>query len=101
MNESERVKSKAMIDSSNSDSEMSDSEFQNVAKKPKLDLPAVSVVSVPIEWFVHKVPPRSLDPLPRPPAAPPVLAMSGINPAESLPSPGRICPSLQWLAKLY
>ena len=43
MNESERVKSKAMIDSSDSDSEVSDSEFQNVAKKPKLDPAAVRV----------------------------------------------------------
>ena len=50
MNESDRVKSKAMIDSSDSDSDMSDSEFQNVAKKPKLDLPAVRVVI--INWFV-------------------------------------------------
>ena len=50
MNESERVKSKAMIDSSDSDSDMSDSEFQNVAKKPKLDLPAVRVVIT--NWFV-------------------------------------------------
>ena len=41
MNDSERVKSKAIIDSSDSDS-MSDSEFQNVAKKPKLDLARVS-----------------------------------------------------------
>ena len=45
MNESDRVKSKAMIDSSDSDSEMSDSEFQNVAKKPKLDLAGVSLVA--------------------------------------------------------
>ena len=37
MSDSQRVKSKAMIDSSDSDSDMSDSEFQNVAKKPKLD----------------------------------------------------------------
>ena len=44
MNESDRVKSKAMIDSSDSDSDMSDSEFQNVAKKPKLDLAGVSLV---------------------------------------------------------
>ena len=44
MNESDRVKSKAMIDSSDSDSDMSDSEFQNVAKKPKLDLAGVSSV---------------------------------------------------------
>ena len=50
MNESDRVKSKAMIDSSDSDSDMSDSEFQNVAKKPKLDLPAVRVLI--IDWFV-------------------------------------------------
>ena len=50
MNESDRVKSKAMIDSSDSDSDMSDSEFQNVAKKPKLDLPAVRVVI--IDWIV-------------------------------------------------
>ena len=50
MNESDRVKSKAMIDSSDSDSDMSDSEFQNVAKKPKLDLPAVRVVIT--NWFV-------------------------------------------------
>ena len=50
MNESDRVKSKAMIDSSDSDSDMSDSEFQNVAKKPKLDLPAVRVLI--INWFV-------------------------------------------------
>ena len=41
MNDSERVKSKAIIDSSDSDS-MSDSEFQNVAKKPKLDHHQVS-----------------------------------------------------------
>ena len=50
MNESDRVKSKAMIDSSDSDSDMSDSEFQNVAKKPKLDLPAVRVLI--IDWIV-------------------------------------------------
>ena len=42
-NDSERVKSKAMIDSSDSDSDMSDSEFQNVAKKPKLDLSRVRI----------------------------------------------------------
>ena len=41
--DSERVKSKAMIDSSDSDSDMSDSEFQNVAKKPKLDLSRVRI----------------------------------------------------------
>ena len=46
MNESERVKSKAMIDSSDSDSEVSDSEFQNVAKKPKLDPAAVRVLII-------------------------------------------------------
>ena len=40
------MKSKAMIDSSDSDSDMSDSEFQNVAKKPKLDLPAVRVLII-------------------------------------------------------
>ena len=49
MNDSERVKSKAMIDSSASDS-LSDSEFQNVAKKPKLDLPRVRIQS--IEYFL-------------------------------------------------
>ena len=37
MSDSQRVKSKTMIDSSDYDSDMSDSEFQNVAKKPKLD----------------------------------------------------------------
>ena len=52
MNESDRVKSKAMIDSSDSDSEMSDSEFQNVAKKPKLDLAAVSSVEFLFNWFL-------------------------------------------------
>ena len=95
MNESDRVKSKAMIDSSDSDSEMSDSEFQNVAKRPKLDLPGVSLVFQSIVFFYHKVPRRSPGPRrhrenPPPPAAPRVPVMSGINLAESLQSPSMI-----------
>ena len=56
-NDSERVKSKAMIDSSDSDSDMSDSEFQNVAKKPKLDLSRVRIqnqdMKVTIMMIMH------------------------------------------------
>ena len=37
MSDSEKIKSKPVINSSDSDSEMSDSEFRNVAKRPKLD----------------------------------------------------------------
>ena len=46
MSDTDRVKSKALIHSSDSDSDdMSDSEFQNVAKKPKLD-PAATASKV-------------------------------------------------------
>ena len=37
MSDSDKVKSQAVIDTSDSDSDVSDSEFRNVAKKPRLD----------------------------------------------------------------
>ena len=51
MSDTDRVKSKALIHSSDSDSDdMSDSEFQNVAKKPKLD-PAATASKVRLLKF--------------------------------------------------
>ena len=44
MSDSEKRKSKATVDSS--DSEVSDSEFRNVAKKPKLDSSSANQSSV-------------------------------------------------------
>ena len=37
MSDSDKVKSQAMIDTSDSDTDVSDSEFRNVAKKPRLE----------------------------------------------------------------
>lgn len=97
-NDSERVKSKAMIDSSDSDSDMSDSEFQNVAKKPKLDLSRVRIQNQDMKvtmmmidddaCFFHRnlAPPRPGNLLPAP--VPPGLK-SGIRMAVRLPSPSK------------
>ena len=37
MSDADKVKSQAMIDTSDSDTDVSDSEFRNVAKKPRLE----------------------------------------------------------------
>ena len=83
MSDSDKVKSQAMIDTSDSDTDVSDSEFRNVAKKPRLeDQGNVSLpqhCQTPTTFIIYRSLAQALrenlPPLPQ--AVLPVLEMNG------------------------